>query len=128
MRATDDHGPGALDHVQIAAPRGAETQVRAFYGALLGLAEIPKPESMRASGGVWFALAGAELHVGIEEAFAPARKAHPAIRVAPALLDELAERLGAAGVPVRWDERLPGARRLYTEDPFGNRLELLSRE
>jgi catechol 2,3-dioxygenase-like lactoylglutathione lyase family enzyme len=128
MRATDDHGPAALDHVQVAAPRGAEAQARGFYGALLGLAEIPKPESMRASGGVWFALAGAELHVGIEEPFAPARKAHPAIRVAPAVLDELAERLTAAAAPVSWDERLPGARRFFTADPFGNRLELLARE
>jgi catechol 2,3-dioxygenase-like lactoylglutathione lyase family enzyme len=128
MRATEDHGPPALDHVQIAAPRGAEAQARAFYGTLLGLAELPKPESMRASGGVWFALAGAELHVGIEESFAPARRAHPAIRVTPALLGELAERLTAAAAPVSWDERLPGARRFFTADPFGNRLELLARE
>jgi catechol 2,3-dioxygenase-like lactoylglutathione lyase family enzyme len=127
MRATDDHQPAALDHVQIAVPPGGEAQARAFYGRLLGLAEIPKPETMRASGGVWFALAGTELHIGIEEPFAPAGKAHPALSVAPAVLDELAERLHAAGSPVKWDERLPGARRFYTEDPFGNRLELVSR-
>jgi catechol 2,3-dioxygenase-like lactoylglutathione lyase family enzyme len=127
MRATDDHEPAALDHVQIVAPPGGEARARAFYGRLLGLAEIPKPETMRAGGGVWFALSGAELHVGIEEPFVPWRKAHPALRVAPAALDELAERLEASGVPVNWDERLPGARRFYTEDPFGNRLELLAR-
>ena len=128
MRVTDDHGTGALDHVQIAAPPGGEPQARAFFGELLGFAEIPKPETMRADGGVWFALTGAELHIGIEEHFVPARKAHPAIRVSAAELDALAERLGAAGVAVRWDERLPGAGRFYTEDPFGNRVELLSRE
>jgi catechol 2,3-dioxygenase-like lactoylglutathione lyase family enzyme len=127
MMPTDDHRQAALDHVQIAAPLEGEAKARAFYGRLLGLAEIPKPETMRADGGAWFALAGAELHVGIEEPFAPARKAHPALRVAPAVLDGLADRLHGAGVPVTWDERLPGARRFYTEDPFGNRLELLSR-
>jgi catechol 2,3-dioxygenase-like lactoylglutathione lyase family enzyme len=127
MRSTDDNGPAALDHVQIVAPPGGEAQARAFYGAVLGLTEIPKPETMRAGGGVWFALAGAELHVGIEVSFSPAGTAHPALRVAPALLDELAERLQAAAAPVKWDERLPGARRFYTEDPFGNRVELLSR-
>lgn len=127
MMPTDDHRPPALDHVQIAAPLEAEAKTRAFYGRLLGLAEIPKPEAMRAGGGVWFALAEAELHVGIEEPFAPARKAHPALCVASGVLDELADRLHAAGAPVTWDERLPGARRFYTEDPFGNRLELLSR-
>jgi catechol 2,3-dioxygenase-like lactoylglutathione lyase family enzyme len=128
MRITDDHEAGALDHVQIAAPSGGEPQARAFFGGLLGLAEIAKPETMRADGGVWFALAGAELHIGIDRHFAPARKAHPAIRVTAAELDALAERMVAAGVPVQWDERLPGARRFYTEDPFGNRVELLSRE
>jgi catechol 2,3-dioxygenase-like lactoylglutathione lyase family enzyme len=128
MRPTAAHEAGALDHVQTAAPPGGEPQARAFFGGLLGLAEIAKPETMRADGGVWFALAGAELHIGIDQHFVPARKAHPAIRVTAALLDELAERLGAAGVLVQWDERLPGARRFYTEDPFGNRVELLSRE
>ena len=94
MRVTDDHGTGALDHVQIAAPPGGEPQARAFFGELLGFAEIPKPETMRADGGVWFALTGSELHIGIEEHFAPARKAHPAVRVSAAEFDAPAERLG----------------------------------
>ena len=113
-----------LDHVQIAAPPGSEDATRRFYGDLLGLREIPKPEAMRASGGVWFELGRGELHVGIEEAFAPARKAHPGLRVEPAELDVLAERLSAAGAPVDWDDRYPGIRRFYTADPFGNRIEL----
>jgi catechol 2,3-dioxygenase-like lactoylglutathione lyase family enzyme len=116
-----------LDHVQLAAPAGGEALARGFYGKLMGLREIDKPEPMRASGGVWFALAGAELHIGIQDQFAPARKAHPAIRVSEPALDELAERLAVAGIPVRWDRRLPGARRFYTEDPFGNRVEVLAR-
>jgi hypothetical protein len=82
---------------------------------------------LRSRGGAWFALAdGGELHVGVEEQFAPARKAHPAFRLAPGKLDELAARLEAAGERVEWDDSLPGVRRFYTADPWGNRLELLA--
>jgi catechol 2,3-dioxygenase-like lactoylglutathione lyase family enzyme len=114
-----------LDHVQLAGPAGCEDDARRFYGELLGLEEIPKPEPMRASGGVWFRLGAHELHIGIEEPFAPARKAHPALRVDEADLDEVAARLGDGGAPVDWDERYPGVRRFYTADPFGNRIEIL---
>jgi catechol 2,3-dioxygenase-like lactoylglutathione lyase family enzyme len=114
-----------LDHVQIAAPPGSENDARRFYGDVLGLEEIPKPEAMRASGGVWFRIANHELHIGIESGFAPARKAHPGLRVEAAELDALAARIEAAGAPVDWDERYPGVRRFYTADPFGNRIELL---
>ncbi|MEA2212202.1 MAG: hypothetical protein QOF83_2150 [Solirubrobacteraceae bacterium] len=95
---------------------------------MLGLAEIEKPESMRASGGAWFALsAGQHLHIGVEAEFAPARKAHPALRLSDvAALRALAARLEEAGAPVRWDTRFPGVTRFYTEDPWGNRLELLA--
>jgi catechol 2,3-dioxygenase-like lactoylglutathione lyase family enzyme len=113
-----------LDHVQVAAPPGCEAQARRFYGELLGLSEIPKPASLAGRGGVWFSLGDQQLHVGVEDPFEPARKAHPALRVEG--LDALAERLVAAGAPVRWDEDLPGVRRFYTEDPWGNRLELLA--
>ena len=81
---------------------------------------------MRASGGAWFALGAQQLHVGVAGDFAPATKAHPGLSVTDAELDALAARLEAAGSPVEWDERLPGVRRFYTADPFGNRLELLA--
>lgn len=117
-----------LDHVQVAAPPGCEPDARRFYGELLGLPEILKPAPLAASGGAWFACGAQELHVGAAEDFAPARKAHPALRLEDATaLDELAERLCAAGAPVEPDERLPGHRRFYTLDPFGNRLEFLAR-
>jgi catechol 2,3-dioxygenase-like lactoylglutathione lyase family enzyme len=120
--------PPALDHVQLAAPSGCEPVARAFYGVLLGLPELEKPEPLRGSGGVWFALAaGQHLHIGVEAEFLPARKAHPALRVADvAVLRSLAGRLDDAGAPVRWDTRLPDVARFYTEDPWGNRLELLA--
>jgi catechol 2,3-dioxygenase-like lactoylglutathione lyase family enzyme len=115
-----------LDHVQLAGPRGCEDDARGFYGDILGLEEIEKPESLRASGGVWFRLGPEQLHIGIEEPFAPARKAHPALRVGADELDRFAERLQAARAPVEWDERHPGVRRFYTADPFGNRIEILA--
>jgi extradiol dioxygenase family protein len=117
----------ALDHVQVAAPAGCEMQARRFYGELLGLAELPKPEPLRGRGGVWFELAVGQLHVGVAEPFVPARKAHPALRLNdPATLTALAQRLTDSGATVRWDEELPSVRRFFTEDPWGNRLELLA--
>jgi catechol 2,3-dioxygenase-like lactoylglutathione lyase family enzyme len=115
-----------LDHVQLASPPGGEERARQFFGELLGLPEIEKPEALRARGGAWFALGLQELHVGIEDPFSPALKAHPALRVSPNALDTLAERLTAAGFPVAWDTTLPNQRRFYTTDPFNNRLEFLS--
>jgi catechol 2,3-dioxygenase-like lactoylglutathione lyase family enzyme len=110
----------ALDHVQVAAPPGCEAEARAFYGTLLGLVEQPKPPALAARGGVWFGW----LHVGVAADFAPARKAHPALRVTG--LEALAERLTAAGVEVRWDEEIPGVERFYADDPWGNRLEFMA--
>lgn len=115
-----------LDHVQVAAPRGCEAEARRFYGELLGLPEVPKPDPLRPRGGAWFGVGDQQLHVGVDDEFAPARKAHPALRVRPGRLAALAERLSAAGSSVIWDEALPGVRRFYTEDPWGNRLELLA--
>jgi catechol 2,3-dioxygenase-like lactoylglutathione lyase family enzyme len=112
-----------LDHVQLAAPAGCEEEARAFFGGLLGLPELEKPEPLRRRGGVWFRVGSQALHVGVEGDFRPARKAHPAFHVAG--LDALAERLADAGVEPRWDDELPGYRRFYVDDPFGNRLELL---
>ena len=116
----------SLDHVQIAAPAGCEAAARRFFGELVGLAEIEKPEPLRARGGAWFALGDRRLHVGVEVEFEPARKAHVGLRLEAAELDALAERLAAAGFPVTWDEALPSERRFYSEDPWGNRIEFLA--
>jgi catechol 2,3-dioxygenase-like lactoylglutathione lyase family enzyme len=110
-----------LHHVQVSGPAGCEDDMRAFYGSVLGMTEVEKPEALRARGGVWFRAGSAELHVGIEEGFAPARKAHPGIAVAD--VEQLAEAVSAAGAPVTWDENIAGLRRFHTTDPVGNRLE-----
>jgi Glyoxalase-like domain len=119
-------GSISLDHAQVAAPPGCEAQARHFYGELLGLSELPKPIALKGRGGVWFALGAGQLHVGVEHEFTPARKAHPAFRVTPELLDELAGRLGGAGARVDWDHELPEVRRFFTQDPWGNRIELMA--
>ena len=110
-----------IDHVQVAAPPGCEAEARAFYGGLLGLEELPKPEPLRAPGGVWFRAGGQELHVGVEEPFAPARKAHPGLVVDD--LDAFEGVLAAAGVRLDRDTSIAGATRGHVADPFGNRLE-----
>jgi catechol 2,3-dioxygenase-like lactoylglutathione lyase family enzyme len=114
-----------IDHVQVAAPPGSEAQARSFYGEVLGLAEVGKPEALRARGGVWFQCGSQQLHVGIAEPFAPASKAHPALAVAAGDLDQLAARLAESGCTVRWDDAIRGIRRFFTADPWGNRIELV---
>jgi catechol 2,3-dioxygenase-like lactoylglutathione lyase family enzyme len=113
----------ALDHVQLAMPPGGEDTARAFYGALLGLTEVPKPPNLAKRGGVWFAAGTLRLHLGVEKDFRPAAKAHPAILVRG--LPALVEHLRSANVPVVTDEPLEGYDRVYVNDPFGNRVELL---
>jgi catechol 2,3-dioxygenase-like lactoylglutathione lyase family enzyme len=118
-----------LDHVQVAAPEGCEDEARAFHGGVLGRAELDKPELLAARGGVWFGLGQQELHVGVAAAFAPATKAHPALRVsAAAALERIVERLEASGASVsRPDpDELPGTVRAFVSDPWGNRIELVA--
>lgn len=104
-------------------PAGQETRARAFYGDLLSLRVIPKPEPLRSRGGCWFEGAGFGLHLGIEADFKPAKQAHPAFRVDD--LDALYSQLEQAHYSPEWDTALPDVRRFYVYDPFGNRLEFM---
>jgi hypothetical protein len=117
----------SIDHVQLACPAGTEAVLRRYYVDLLGLTEKPKPPALAARGGCWFTGHGIELHLGVEEDFRPARKAHPGLLWPD--LDDLAERLTEAGYLVQWADpaEIPGTRRFHTEDPHGNRIEFLSR-
>jgi catechol 2,3-dioxygenase-like lactoylglutathione lyase family enzyme len=112
-----------IDHIQVAMPPGEEETARRFYGALLGLVEVPKPSALVTRGGCWFEGSGTVVHLGIEVAFSPARKAHPALRVDD--LAALRSILAAAGVPITPDDTLPDVRRFYAADPFGNRIEFI---
>ncbi len=114
-----------LEHVQLAMPSGRESDARAFYSGLLGLAEVAKPIHLARRGGCWFESGIVKVHLGVEEDFVPARKAHPAF-----LIDDLAEtagRLERAGHHLRSDQPLEGFERRYVDDPFGNRIDLMQR-
>lgn len=121
VSAAEIAGILGFDHMQLAMPRGEEATARAFYGATLGLPELPKPEALAGRGGVWFRCGDHELHLGVEDDFRPQRKGHPAFRVRD--LAALRARLAAAGAAIHEDVPLPGRLRFETRDPFGNRLE-----
>lgn len=114
-----------LDHIQLAMPQGGEAAARHFYGELLGLAEVEKPDNLKKRGGCWFEKGAIKLHLGVEADFRPALKAHPAFLVED--LAGLVARLAEGGVTARQDEPLPGYTRVYVDDPFGNRIELMEK-
>ena len=114
----------AIDHVQLAMPRGAEDAARLFYRDLLGMIEIPKPPELAKRGGVWFQSGEVQIHLGVEEDFRPAQKAHPALRCRD--YHALTAKLRARGVPVQDDISIPGVTRCHVQDCFGNRMELIA--
>ncbi len=113
----------AIDHIQLAAPKGSEEEARHFYATILGCEEVEKPETLQKNGGVWFAYGTVQIHIGIEHPFVPAKKAHPAFEIEN--LNLLKEHLQINNVPIIEDNNLPRANRFYAHDPFGNRLEFL---
>ncbi|MDP1737788.1 MAG: VOC family protein [Caulobacter sp.] len=113
----------AIDHVLIAIPVGGEDQARPFYGALLGLTEVPKPAELAKRGGAWFEQGAVKVHLGVEQDFRANVKAHVAFEVDD--VAGLAERAAAAGFKTQIDDDLDGFERVYLYDPFGNRLEFL---
>jgi catechol 2,3-dioxygenase-like lactoylglutathione lyase family enzyme len=124
-----------LHHVQVACPPGGEDAARRFYVEGLGMTEVEKPAALAGRGGLWVRSsdrsigAPAEIHVGVEDPFTPARKAHPALVLDNAAeLDTLAERLAALGYDVDTSQRatFPGYRRFHTFDGHGNRVEVMT--
>jgi catechol 2,3-dioxygenase-like lactoylglutathione lyase family enzyme len=114
-----------IDHVQLAMPPGEEDRARAFYCGVLNLLEVPKPADMAKRGGAWFELGAVKIHLGVEENFRPAKKAHPALVVEG--LTEMIARCEEFGLRVTPDVSVDGSRRVHVEDPFGNRIELMER-
>ena len=112
-----------LDHIQIAAPPDSEAEARNFYGELLGMEEIPKPENLKARGGCWFQCGVQEVHIGIQKEFIAAKKAHPGFTVNA--LEQLKSRIKDAGFAISEEPPIDGRQRFFTHDPFGNRIEFL---
>jgi catechol 2,3-dioxygenase-like lactoylglutathione lyase family enzyme len=112
-----------IDHVQLAAPKGSEEKARLFYGELLGLIEMEKPEKLKTGGGCWFHCGSHEIHIGVENEFAPALKAHPGIVVKN--IEGVRRVLEENGYKVKEDTRIEDRKRIFVNDPFGNRVEFL---
>lgn len=113
----------SIDHIQLAAPPASEEAAREFFGEVLGLEELPKPEELAKRGGVWFLMGDKQIHIGIQKDFVPAKKAHPAFEIKN--LGHLKSRIEDYDIETIDDEALEGADRFYVHDPFGNRLEFL---
>lgn len=112
-----------IDHVQLAMPRGGEGEARAFYEGLLSIHEVPKPAELATRGGCWFEDGDLKIHLGVEENFRPALKAHPALIVEG--MTGLITKLIAAGLDVE-TKVVEDQIHAYIHDPFGNRIELLA--
>jgi catechol 2,3-dioxygenase-like lactoylglutathione lyase family enzyme len=114
-----------FDHVQVCIPPGAEGEAREFYGRLLGLEEVEKPDVLKRNGGLWYNVAGVQLHVGVEDVVAPSKR-HPAFEVEDAA--GVRTYLEQSGVRTKDEPDIPGVvHRFSLFDPFGNRIELLER-
>jgi catechol 2,3-dioxygenase-like lactoylglutathione lyase family enzyme len=109
-----------LDHVQLAIPVGGEDEARSFYVGVLGLTEVAKPPTMAARGGAWFEAGDVRIHVGAEEPFVPARKAHPAL-----VMRGLRDFISRSRLDAEWNDEIRGLVRCHIADPFGNRIELI---
>lgn len=124
-----------IHHVQVACQRGGEDDARRFYADGLGMTEVAKPPELAKRGGCWFrwydasGVTTAEIHVGVEEPFAPARKAHPAFLLGSVdELETVAGHLSDLGFETDWRERhtFEGHERCHAFDGAGNRVELLA--
>jgi len=104
-------------------PPGGEDQARGFYEGVLGIPEVQKPPNLAQRGGCWFERGALRIHLGVESDFRSARKAHPALIVED--LATLKAAIEAAGYGLKSDEPLAGYDRIYVDDPFGNRIELM---
>lgn len=112
-----------IDHVQLAMPAGGEDRARVFYRDLLGVPEVQKPAHLAKRGGCWFERGALKIHLGVDPDFRPAQKAHPGLEVED--LATLVAMLEKARYRVRPDKPLDGHRRVYVDDPFGNRIEFI---
>jgi len=112
-----------IEHVQLAMPPGKESEARTFYEGVLGIPEVPKPHNLAKRGGCWFVRDALKIRLGVENDFRAARKAHPALLVED--LPALKAMIKAAGYSFNTDEPLAGYDRIYVNDPFGNRIELM---
>ena len=114
-----------IHHVNVTVPKSLEGAAKHFYGVVMALEEVPKPEGSRARGGAWYQVGPLQLHLSIEEPSRPecVSKRHVCYTVSN--LAEAEERFRSAGVEILPDDvPTPGWSRFYVRDPGGNRLEI----
>ncbi len=119
----------SLQHVQMIIPAGMADEARRFYGELLDLAEMPRPQSLSDSGraGAWYRIGDQELHLRFEadaDGEPEMSDRHPAFVTND--LDGLRSRLSAAGFELEEAIPIEGRARFFTRDPGGNRIEFLA--
>jgi catechol 2,3-dioxygenase-like lactoylglutathione lyase family enzyme len=114
-----------IDHVQLAMPAGGEERAGGFYGGVLGLPETPKPPALASRGGCWFESKRVKIHLGVDKSFHAATKAHPGLLVTG--LRDIVARCRDQGIEIVDDAPLAGYERIFLNDPFGNRLELMEK-
>ena len=114
----------SIHHAQITIPIGTEDRAREFYCALLGLVEVPKPDSLAGRGGFWLEVGDLQVHVGTENFDQQgSTKAHVAYLVDN--LEWMRNRLAASNIEMFDGIPIPGYSRFEFRDPFGNRVEFL---
>ena len=114
-----------IHHVNVTVPKSLEDAARHFYGVVMGLEEVPKPESSRGRGGAWYQLGPIQLHLSIEEPLHQDSLSKRHVCYTVSNLAEAEERFRNAGVEIVPDDLpTPGWSRFYVRDPGGNRLEI----
>ena len=114
-----------IHHVNVTVPKSLEDAAKHFYGVVMGLEEVPKPESSRGRGGAWYQLGEMQLHLSIESAFGNDRISKRHVCYTVRNLAEAEAQFRSAGVEILPDDQpTPGWSRFYVRDPGGNRLEI----
>lgn len=113
-----------LHHVNVTVPSVLEDVTKHFYGTVLGLRQIPKPEGTRQNIGAWYDLGGSQLHLSIEDnGQNAASERHVCYQVDDAAAVEL--HLRNSGIEIIPDERpVKGTSRFFLRDPGGNMIEI----
>jgi len=103
-------------------PPGEEAKARDFYAKALGLEEIERPKTLADRDGLWFAAPPGHVHLSADGDLALHPRRHFALRVDD--LDEIRRQLSESGARFEDATPIPGWRRVYVFDPFGNKIEL----
>jgi len=114
-----------INHVTLAVPAGEHAKVRAFYGGILGLQEVQRPEALGVVYDIiWYQWLGILLHIDFTPPWTrPAENRHLALEVKD--LHAVRTYLEEKGAEIREAVPIPDRDRFYVLDPFGNYFEFI---